>query len=59
MIAGTKGPHDIPFMGEKGGAVMATREGAGRGYWPAAFLRSSARSVYSQVKSGSSRPKWP
>jgi len=26
---------------------------------PAAFFRASTRSVRSQVKSGSSRPKWP
>jgi len=28
-------------------------------YIPAAFRKTSAKSVFSQVKSGSSRPKWP
>jgi hypothetical protein len=32
---------------------------ARRQLWPTALRRASARSVRSQVKSGSSRPKWP
>ncbi|MGX1245960.1 hypothetical protein RKD46_007064 [Streptomyces pseudovenezuelae] len=33
--------------------------GTGRTYRPAAFFSASTRSVFSQVNSGSSRPKWP
>jgi len=37
---------------------VALRQGRRR-YRPAAARRASARSVRSQEKSGSSRPKWP
>ncbi|MCW2669986.1 MAG: hypothetical protein JWO27_1883 [Frankiales bacterium] len=53
----TDGPEVAERAGRAGPAEESGRASADQ--TPAAFLSSSARSVDSQVKSLSSRPKWP